>query len=304
MAAAAVPTPASSETRAPQTRRLRRSRPNSSVPRGCPGVPGALSRLGVSTASGSGSGSQGAASAAMMASAMATSATTARRFRRRSRRMAVLELDPRVQPRIERVHREVDQHEGERDDQHAALHERHVAGQDALDHQGAHAGPGEHGLGEDGAAQQIARLHAHHGDDGDERVLQRVPPDHHALAQALGARGADIVLAERLQHGGAREPGDDGDRRRRERHRGQHEMGEEVAQPAAAIGRVHARGGQPAQPEREDHHQHDAQPEHRHARPEERGDARRGGRGGSWRAWPRRCRARCRRGWRGGARSR
>ena len=32
-------------------------------------------------------------------------------------------------------------------------------------------------------------------------------------------------------------------------------------QPAAAVGREHARGGQPAEPEREDHHQHDAEPE-------------------------------------------
>src|SRR5262249_1191690 len=124
MAAAAVAAPASSETRAPHTRRESRSRPNSSVPRRWPGENGGRRRGPVSTASGSARGRYGARQAA------STTPTSTIRARSASwlRPQRLLILDARVEPRVEQVHGEVDQHEGERDDEHAPLHEREVAG--------------------------------------------------------------------------------------------------------------------------------------------------------------------------------
>src|SRR6185369_1450040 len=173
MAAAAVAAPASSDTRAPHTRRERRSRPNSSVPRGWPGVKRGRSRFAVSTVSGSARGRWGARQAA------STTPTRTRRARRASRfrpaRLFI--LDARIEVRVEEIDGEVDQHEGEGDDEHAALHEREIAGEDALDHEEPYPRPREDGLREHGAAQQIARLHAHHGHDGDEGILEPVTED-------------------------------------------------------------------------------------------------------------------------------
>ena len=53
------------------------------------------------------------------------------------------------------------------------------------------------------------------------------------LGHALGPRGADVVGAQHLQHGRAREPRDGGHREGAERERGQHE----VPPVAAARGR-------------------------------------------------------------------
>ena len=74
---------------------------------------------------------------------------------------------------------------------------------------------------------------------------QRVLQHHDALAQPLGARGADEVLAQHLEHAGAREPRDVGDVGHRQRQHRQH-----AARRAAP-----QRGRQPVQPERE--HQHE-----------------------------------------------
>ena len=45
---------------------------------------------------------------------------------------------------------------------------------------------------------------------GQDRELQAVPEHHHALAQSLGARGPDRVLAERFEEAPAHEPRDRG----------------------------------------------------------------------------------------------
>ncbi len=100
--------------------------------------------------------------------------------------------------------------------------------------------------------------------------LRRVSHDHRPLRHPFGARGPDVVLAEHVEHGAPREPRDDRDRGGGQGERGEHQVGEEVAGTAAAVGREHAGGGEPPEPEREDHHQHDAEPEDRHAGAEER----------------------------------
>ena len=51
-------------------------------------------------------------------------------------------------------------------------------------------------------------------DNRDQRVAQRVAGDDQLLAQALGPGSADVVLAQHLQHHGARQPHGDGRQRR------------------------------------------------------------------------------------------
>ena len=108
-----------------------------------------------------------------------------------------------------------------------------------------------------------------------------------ALAQALGTRGADVVLVQCLEHGGAGHAGDDGHRVERERDGGQHHVGQRVAEclkvarqqgvqqeEARAADRRQqrvdaARGGQPAQDAgKEDDHQ-DARPVDGHGHAEQ-----------------------------------
>src|SRR5439155_12387818 len=143
------------------------SRPNSSVPSGCPGVSGGWSLRAVATVSGSASGSHGASAASSVTASSTTAPTTARRFRSaylhhwpRGRAAAPtasgvrdpaireaaagatsLTTNLRVERRVEHVDGEIDEHEAERDDEDAALYEREVAGQDPLHHQCADTGP-------------------------------------------------------------------------------------------------------------------------------------------------------------------
>ena len=69
---------------------------------------------------------------------------------------------------------------------------------------------------------------ADHGDHRDQRVAQRVQADHARGRQALGAGGADIVLAQHLEHGRAGLAGDD-----RERHGAEHDRGQDQVATAA-----------------------------------------------------------------------
>src|SRR5215469_1543410 len=68
----------------------------------------------------------------------------------------------------------------------------------------AHALKGEDHLGQErAAADQGAEIEAEKRDEGDERGPQRMAQQDAALAQALGAGGADIVLMARLHQIGA-----------------------------------------------------------------------------------------------------
>ena len=117
---------------------------------------------------------------------------------------------------------EVDQHEAGGHHQHAALDQQDVAGRDGGDQHPADAGPLEDGLDVDGTAQDEAGLDADDRHDVDQRVHEGVAVDDPALAQALGAGGPHVVLAQHLEHVGAGQPGDhargdDGERQGRQR---------------------------------------------------------------------------------------
>ena len=91
-----------------------------------------------------------------------------------------------------------------------------------MDRQAADAGPGEDRFGDDCAGQQRAELQAQNRDDGDHGVAQGVAIDYRALGQAFGAGGADVVLAEFFEHGGAHHAGQDGGERSAHGDGGQH----------------------------------------------------------------------------------
>src|SRR4029453_1190376 len=112
---------------------------------------------------------------------------------------------------------------------------------------------GKHRLYDYGAGQEGAELQADDGDDRDQRVLQRVADDDALLAQAFGARGDQVLLAEYFEHGAARQSGDDG--------RGAIADGErwqDQSFPAFAAG-----GWEPAESQRKDQQQDQAEPEAR-----------------------------------------
>src|SRR5262245_27760861 len=88
------------------------------------------------------------------AAAVARPTTTARRPIPR----ALLIADARVEVAVEQIDPQVDEGEGQRDHEDAALDEREVPGQDPLDHEGAHPGPREDRLGQHGAAEEVAGL--------------------------------------------------------------------------------------------------------------------------------------------------
>src|ERR1044072_226442 len=67
-------------------------------------------------------------------------------------------LDARVDRRLDHVDHEIEEHEEQREHQDGALQKRKIALEDRRVEQKAGARPGEHGLDQDRAAEQIAEL--------------------------------------------------------------------------------------------------------------------------------------------------
>src|SRR5437660_6907591 len=112
----------------------------------------------------------------------------------------------RVEEGVRDVRQKVHRHEGRRDDQHRALHDRIVAGENALDDQPADPGQREAGLRQHGAAQVGTELEPEDRQDWDHHVLERVTVDDDAFADALRARRPNVILTEHLEHRGPRHP--------------------------------------------------------------------------------------------------
>src|SRR5262252_9138780 len=112
--------------------------------------------------------------------------------------------DARVEPRVGEIDDEVHHHEPEGDEEHEGLHHGIVAMGDRVDHETPHAVQGEHRLRDHEAADEERELRADQGDDGQHGVAEGVADDHRALAETLGPRGADVVVAQDLEEGGPR----------------------------------------------------------------------------------------------------
>src|SRR5213080_1341066 len=130
----------------------------------------------------------------------------------------------RVEHAVEHVDEEVaeDHHDG--DEHHEVLHDRVVAPQDRLHEEPCDAGQVEDGLGHHETADEERELDADDGDHGQDRVLERVVPDDHALRLPLGPCGADVVLAHDLEQRGAGDAHDEGRGAVADGERGQHEL--------------------------------------------------------------------------------
>src|SRR3989442_7110112 len=97
--------------------------------------------------------------------------------------------DARVEEAVGQIDDQVDDDEGQGEDEHGALQEDVVAGEDRLDHETAEPRPREDRLGEHGAAHELARLQPEQRDERGGGVAERVPAEHPPLAHALGPGG-------------------------------------------------------------------------------------------------------------------
>src|SRR6267378_5250851 len=197
--------------------RLSVSRPTWSVPsRLC--ASGGLFMRRKSALSGSRGASSGAASATKMM-AMPTRPPMAESVLRRAKRASSATIcpitdsprlrlrlakpsavtDARVEPCVAEIDQHVDHDEDHRVEQYEVLHHDDVALDHGDDERAPEPGHAEGLLDGHRAAEHEAKQHAGDGDHGQQRIGQRMTHDHHALAQSLGTRGANEVLADHLQ---------------------------------------------------------------------------------------------------------
>src|SRR3989454_7490339 len=277
--------PTVSDTRAPYTIRLSTSRPSGSVPNGNAAV-GACMRIGNPRSFRLNSyGSRGASTGARMATTtsprMIIALTAPSGLRRTSRHTAPhtphsakgapsppcdtaagaasAVTDSGIKPGVAQVDEQVRHHDHRGEEQHGALDQGVVAQQDGVEHQAADARLQEDELHDHGAPEQHRELLADDRHDRDERVLQRVPHDHGALAHTLGARRADVILPQHLEQRRTRHP----HRHRRQPRPDDEGRDEELAQAARGVlpERGEADGRDPLGPEREERDGHRGEPE-------------------------------------------
>ena len=142
---------------------------------------------------------------------------------------------------------------------HHAFDDDQVALGDRLEHQPPEAGQVEDVLDDDRAGQQEGELQAEDGQHRDHRVAQRVAPQHRAPRHALGAGGADIVLAEHFEQCRARDTRED--RRLRQRQRDGRQDQRLEGRPGAGAPAGKAAGRHQPQPHGEDIDQEQREPE-------------------------------------------
>ena len=118
---------------------------------------------------------------------------------------------------------EIGARDEERVEQGGSHDDRIVARVDRADVLAPRSRDAEDVLDEERADDEAGRRRTDDRHDGDERVAERMPDDHRALPQALRARGPDEVLADRLEHARAGDPGEVcGGRQRQDERRQDH----------------------------------------------------------------------------------
>ena len=108
-----------------------------------------------------------------------------------------------IEPAVHEVHEEVHDDEDRRHEEHQGLGQRVVPVGDRLDEEQPEAVQVEDLLRHHEPAHEEGELDARHRQHRQHRVLERVALEDERLHQALGARGADVVLAQHLEHRGA-----------------------------------------------------------------------------------------------------
>src|ERR1039458_2804764 len=86
----------------------------------------------------------------------------------------------------------------------------------------AQAGDVENEFDNEGTGERCRGGGAEISEDREESVAEAMSPDDRGATEALGARGADIIVTEDVEHGDAREAGDVS-----EGHKGKRDGGED-----------------------------------------------------------------------------
>ncbi len=225
-------------TQAPKRVRDRTSRPTLSVPRRCSPPGGcrvAMRFVAVPASSGWGAmmGARTAASATRTtmpsptvspgcrpmnrspATAAVRAAPPARAHRSRGSRTGRSRSTTRLASQV-----------GECHDDRGAGDGRGVQGGDGVGHVGAQAGPVEEVLDQEGVAQRVAEDEGQGRHDRAHGRAQGEAPDDGPLREADGAGHAHVLLAQRLQQPGPREPRDETDGIGSHHERRQQQVGE------------------------------------------------------------------------------
>src|SRR5437762_5727312 len=280
VAAATDNTATCMERRAPNSTRLKRSRPSASVPNGNAAVGAA--RRSDETWSGSRSGRK------PTPSAIAAYATTIRRPARAtgsraiaaSRRVwpgprtaALREADSGIQVAIQQIHKNGERHEEDRDREDPSLNQCVVALHDGGEQHAADTRDGEDLLDDDRASKELADLYPEKRHHHDEPVLEHMPSQHEPRPQALRSRRADVVSAQHVEHRRARHPHRRG--REREAECDRWEKQElQIAEGVAHEVDVAAGVREPAKIQREQDDDERAEPEARQREPDQATDPR------------------------------
>src|SRR5687767_8161157 len=106
--------------------------------------------------------------------------------------------DARVEDRVQEVNYEVGEDDERRPDQSDRGDDGQVEVADGADGDLSQTWKREDALGDDRAAQEVGNVQAGRGHDGRQTGAQSVSYDDGPLWQALGTRGAHVVLTESL----------------------------------------------------------------------------------------------------------
>ena len=167
-------------------------------------------------------------------------------------------------------------HDGGAHEQRRAEHDGIVAGRNGVGRELPESRPGEHGFDEHRTGEEKRQREPQQRDHRQQGVAQGVAHEHGALGESFGACGAHVVLAQRLEQGGALKAGGAARSHEPERERRQREVAQPVEQPAAQRQRVvEDRIGDPAdrepvQPLPEYQEEHQTEPEGRQRIEEQR----------------------------------
>ena len=123
---------------------------------------------------------------------------------------------------LQQIDDQIYRDEDQRQAQDGSLQHRDVAVDDRLAQQKSAAGPGEHRLDQDRAAEQIAELQPHDRHHLRQRVFQHMP-GHRPFRKALGAQSLDKILIANLGDRGARGARENADRDHRQGDHRQHQ---------------------------------------------------------------------------------
>src|SRR6476620_1488051 len=172
-------------------------------------------------------------------------------------------LHARIDDQVQEVDRQIDEDVESRDEQQRPLDHWIVPAQDGGYDEVPDTGQAEDRFGHDRAADQQCERETEYGDHRYQRIAQRVVEDDVAFGQSFGTRGADVILAEDVEHAGPREAQDQRRVDHAEHDRRQHQMMQPLGQRHTRI--AVARHRKPAEADREHLPQDEAEPEARYS---------------------------------------